>query len=973
MAYIDSLQSEPTPEPIIETEETKVHPLLQAMQELKEEGVIDEYVNKDTVTPGFKKEKWIMGGKYKLVATARDRDDDKDAEGLIIKVIDPTDDSLFRPGEVGSVRLIVNGDGSYEDKALVASLLGVNDSHQRKGLASAMYQFARELGNDILPSKAQSDMGKAFWKGGAGVGKEFPEELPPEPEAKQEPVEPEVKPEEKKPFWKRLFKEDEYTFNQERRQLNIPELIKRGAFYITHPHGPDGWETDRPDWDFSLITLQNILQKSPDWSVEYKKYIRPESYNKATQEFFSKLSDQKYQQILWSINKLGIPDDAAFLDKLDEASPDTLEGSFTPDLVESKTWLAKMLAKGLKGKNAGTIYVLGSWYGNMGIFLQQEGIKFKKLVLVEPDEEALMRSKELLDTLNDDGKLILIHQNAEDVVYEKPGVVINTSCNETGPVFLTKLPDNMLCLLQARNNTDDVLFETDSLEEFIEYYPLNKTYYTGEKELIDPETEYTRYMIIGRTGKSQSINENSGFDQEAGIGIDGKSFKFKIRDLVAFADDYPVTEIDPKQFIGQIKDRNEDPVQSMARAKAADLQYPIIVVKRKNGNLWIADGTHRAHKAILKKLPTIKAKVIPIEDMTPFAVDQVDETISTGQGGGSAGNGGGQMVGGPTTYEQEYNMFKSKGPRRITAMTNEALDSSYPYEGKAISGRYTFETEDGVFYKVYFQGKDLVEIAFSAILPGEEENFRPDKTTITGTGNSRKVFGTVIKIVQDYVDAHEPKALYFIAGDEPSRIRLYQTMTDQVGKALPDYYAVKPTDLGAGKAFMLKRRDTKIDEALDSSYEYVPGQKPGVFYFETEDGNEYKVDFSGNNKKTEIAFAQRGQGDEHKTGLTGTGNSRKIFGTVINIVKDYMSKIKPDMLIFNANNSEPSRVRLYKMLANQADSALPDYNFAKALSDGTYTTYYLTRNDVKVPALDKIKAAGFKALDKIVGEEDEPS
>ena len=25
----------------------------------------------------------------------------------------------------------------------------------------------------------------------------------------------------------------------------------------------------------------------------------------------------------------------------------------------------------------------------------------------------------------------------------------------------------------------------------------------------------------------------------------------------------------------------------------------------------------------------------------------------------------------PGTYEQEYNMFKSKGPRRITAMTNE--------------------------------------------------------------------------------------------------------------------------------------------------------------------------------------------------------------------------------------------------------------------------------------------------------------
>lgn len=238
-----------------------------------------------------------------------------------------------------------------------------------------------------------------------------------------------------------------------------------------------------------------------------------------------------------------------------EASPDTLEGSFTPDLVESKTWLCKMLAKGLKGKNAGTIYALGSWYGNIGIFLQQAGVQFDKLVLVEPDEESLARSKELLDPLNDDGKLILLHQKAEDVVFKKPGIIINTSCNETGPVFLTKIPKGMLCAFQARNNVDDVLISTDDLQEFDELFPLEKTYYTGEKELADPETDYTRFMKIGRAGNALS------------------------------------------------------------------------------------------------------------------------ETASTGQGGGSAGSSGGQMVGGPTTYEQEYGMFKRKGPRRIIAMTNEATST----------------------------------------------------------------------------------------------------------------------------------------------------------------------------------------------------------------------------------------------------------------------------------------------------------
>jgi guanosine-3',5'-bis(diphosphate) 3'-pyrophosphohydrolase len=385
-------------------------------------------------------------------------------------------------------------------------------------------------------------------------------------------------------------------------------------------------------------------------------------------------------------------------EEVTEASPNTLEGSFTPDLVESKTWLAEMLAKGLKGKNAGTIYVLGSWYGNMGIFLQQAGVQFDKLVLVEPDEEALMRSKDLLQKIGDEGKLILIHQKAEDVVYEKPGVVINTSCNETGPVFLTKLPDNMLCLLQARNNNENTLFPTEDEEDFIDYFPLEKVYYTGEKHLEDPEVNYVRYMKIGRTGK------------------------------------------------------------------------------------------------------------------------KIDEELHTG---GALG------LPFPGTYEQEYDKFKSTGQRRITSMTNEALDSSYPY------------------------------------------------------------------------------------------------------------------------------RNSKRNPGND-------------FYFDTEDGQEYKVEFSsiwGNDAI--VGFAARGQGDEHKIGLTGTGNSRKIFGTVIKIVKDYIRKANPESISFSANNSEPSRIRLYKMLASQADKELPNYKFADAFSDGGFTTFYLTQNDAKVPASTKVKAKAGKALDAV--------
>lgn len=202
--------------------------------------------------------------------------------------------------------------------------------------------------------------------------------------------------------------------------------------------------------------------------------------------------------------------------------------------------------------------------------------------------------------------------------------------------------------------------------------------------------------------------------------------------------------------------------------------------------------------------------------------DSLDETISTGQGGGSAGKGGGQMVGGPTTYEKEYNMFKRKGPRRITAMTNEALDSSYPYEFKN-----------------------------------------------------------------------------------------------------------------------------------------------NAYYFITDAGTDYKVMFKGD-KKVEVSFMARGENDQPKDDITGTGDSRKVFGTVINIVKDYVGQNQPDILMFAADNSEPSRVRLYNMLASQASKALPGYNFAKAMKGGMFTTFYLTRDGVNVPKLDTAKNLAGRVLDKIV-------
>jgi hypothetical protein len=325
----------------------------------------------------------------------------------------------------------------------------------------------------------------------------------------------------------------------------------------------------------------------------------------------------------------------------------------------------------------------------------------------------------------------------------------------------------------------------------------------------------------------------------------------------------------------------------------------------------------------------------------------------------------------PGSYEQEYDMFKRKGSRRITAMTNEALDSSYDYEGNAIGGRYFFETEDGVEYKVYFSGNNLVEVAFNASTDGGDTW----KTTMIGTGNASKVFGTVIKIIQEYVAVQQPKALYFTADkDERGRVSLYKRLASQVDRALPNYVDAGPNDLGSGVAFMVKRKGDKINfsgeddlinEIADSPYDYIQNVKTPAkraYRFQTDNGQLYRVQVLnretpdiknfGINKNLEIHFDLTDmKTGKPNTGRTNTGDSIRVFSTVANILQKEVAEQKPTGIVIASKADDEGRVRLYKTLARRATKLMPDYVEAGEQTvtghDGSqYITIQLKRKDL---------------------------
>jgi len=183
---------------------------------------------------------------------------------------------------------------------------------------------------------------------------------------------------------------------------------------------------------------------------------------------------------------------------LDESSGYSLAGSFTRDLTASKVWLLSELER--IQTNYSTIYMLGSWYGNLALYMTLEGrIRADKIVLVEKDKKFLSTSKKLLDLSGADNvEYMLADSNKLDYrQLGESGVVINTSLTDMqGRSWFLNIPDGTLVVMQARDHDPNRSFS--STQDIVDRFPLSQVLYHGRMQLRDPETQYTRYMVIGR-------------------------------------------------------------------------------------------------------------------------------------------------------------------------------------------------------------------------------------------------------------------------------------------------------------------------------------------------------------------------------------------------------------------------------------------------------------------------------------------
>ena len=182
---------------------------------------------------------------------------------------------------------------------------------------------------------------------------------------------------------------------------------------------------------------------------------------------------------------------------LDESSGYSLAGSFTRDLIASKVWLLTNLAR--IAPQVGNVYVLGSWYGNLGVLLALDPVlEYKKLINVEADKKFLQASKRIHNYLGiGNTEYMLADANTLDYRQLGPdGVVVNTSLTDMqGQDWFDNIPTGTLVVMQSRDH--DPGNEAHSTQDIVDRYPLSEIIYDGKLKLEDPETEYTRYMVIG--------------------------------------------------------------------------------------------------------------------------------------------------------------------------------------------------------------------------------------------------------------------------------------------------------------------------------------------------------------------------------------------------------------------------------------------------------------------------------------------
>jgi len=179
--------------------------------------------------------------------------------------------------------------------------------------------------------------------------------------------------------------------------------------------------------------------------------------------------------------------------------------AFSAGQIESKIWAAEQLELVIKKLDTGPLrmYVLGGWYSLLHFILSvRKNIDIEYCRSVDLDPIVSYNANKINNAWEiKDWKFRAYPFDANDVNYaqEKINCVINTSTEHfDNNNWFENIDQGTLVLLQGNDLViDDHVSRPDSLEQFVNLYPVTTLEFSGTMNFQFKNMSYNRHMIIG--------------------------------------------------------------------------------------------------------------------------------------------------------------------------------------------------------------------------------------------------------------------------------------------------------------------------------------------------------------------------------------------------------------------------------------------------------------------------------------------
>jgi hypothetical protein len=173
--------------------------------------------------------------------------------------------------------------------------------------------------------------------------------------------------------------------------------------------------------------------------------------------------------------------------------------AFSSGQIGSKIWLCEELER--TGWTSNFTYIYGGWYGITAFLLLSRG-KFKVAKIRSLDVDPSCQP--VADMINEywvwqDWKFKALTQDCNLYDGQFSDLIINTSTEHfESTEWFDRIPKGTKIVIQGNNMPhDDHVVYSETLDDFVNGYPLTDIVYKGSKDFVYPDWQFTRYMIIG--------------------------------------------------------------------------------------------------------------------------------------------------------------------------------------------------------------------------------------------------------------------------------------------------------------------------------------------------------------------------------------------------------------------------------------------------------------------------------------------